>query len=206
MHWFRGASCKADGKREKMDIIGSYEEKPFPKSRDVIVDALEEGVLKHYVHALIEVDVTKAREYIRNYKKMTGESLSFTGWMIKCIAQAVSEHKIVNAYREGRRKLIIFDDVDISVVVDRSDKGGKIPLLYVVRRANDKNVEEIHDEIRGIQAENLDDNIYFIDENMNKNVWTMKLAKCMPKCMRKLVWQKLKRDAFFAKKTKGTVM
>jgi len=35
--------------------------------------------------------------------KRTGEQLSFTAWIMKCIGQAVSEHKEVHAIRKGFR-------------------------------------------------------------------------------------------------------
>ena len=52
----------------------------------------------------------------------TGEKLSFTGWVIKCVAQAVNEHKEVQAIRKGKKKLIVFDDVDVGMVIERQLK------------------------------------------------------------------------------------
>jgi pyruvate/2-oxoglutarate dehydrogenase complex dihydrolipoamide acyltransferase (E2) component len=110
------------------------------------------------VPILVELDVTAARSYIHNLKETTGESLSFTGWVMKCIGQAVREHKHVHAMRKGRRKLIVFDDVDISIAVERVTGDGDnrletLPMPYIVRRANQKSVREIHNEIRAAQAE-----------------------------------------------------
>jgi hypothetical protein len=51
----------------------------------MIVDTGEQGLLRHHVKGLIELDVTKGRAYIRNYKKKTGETLSFTAWIMMCI-------------------------------------------------------------------------------------------------------------------------
>ena len=39
---------------------------------------LDNMAVKNRVYGLIELDVTKAREYMHNYKERTGESLSFT--------------------------------------------------------------------------------------------------------------------------------
>ena len=75
-----------------MTDVGTYEERPFPKIREIIVDIVEQGLRKHHMRGLLELDVTKARESIRKHKKETGETLSFTGWIIKCIGQAVSQY------------------------------------------------------------------------------------------------------------------
>jgi len=41
-----------------MNLIGKFEEKTFSKSRNIIINALEEGLHKHYAHIWIELDVT----------------------------------------------------------------------------------------------------------------------------------------------------
>ncbi len=46
---------------------------------------LDNMAVKNRVYGLIELDVTKAREHIRGHKEKTVETLSFTGWIIKCI-------------------------------------------------------------------------------------------------------------------------
>ena len=66
---------------------------------------------------MIETDVTRAREFIRKHKEATGETLSFAGWIVKCVAHAVEEHKDIQGMRKGKRKLVAFDDVDVLIVV-----------------------------------------------------------------------------------------
>ena len=134
-----------------MDLIGKYEEKPFPRLREIIVDTVEQGLKRHHIKELIELDVTKGREYIRKHKEETGEALSFTGWIMKCIGQAINEHKYVQAMRKGK-KIVIFDDVDIPVVVERVVDDRIFPVVFVVRKANKKSLREIHNEIRRAQV------------------------------------------------------
>ena len=52
-----------------MDLVGKYEEKPFPKLREMVVDTIEQGLRRHHMKGLIELDVTKAREYIARANK-----------------------------------------------------------------------------------------------------------------------------------------
>src|SRR5688572_6064647 len=101
-----------------MDQPG-YEIKSFSKSRRMTVEALRLGEHKHFIHGLLEVDVTVARQLIRQYEARTGDQLSFTAFIIACLGQAVSEDKTVQAYRLGSRKLIVFDDVDVTTMVER---------------------------------------------------------------------------------------
>jgi pyruvate/2-oxoglutarate dehydrogenase complex dihydrolipoamide acyltransferase (E2) component len=193
-----------------MDNIGTYKEREFPEFRNPTLDTLELGIKKHHIPFLLEVDVTMAREYIREFKSRTGEGLSFTGWVMKCIGQAVSEHKHIQAMRKGRKSLILFDDVDISVVVERSvghsdNPSETLPMPYVVRKANEKNVREIHNEIRIAQEESLEAGE--VQLAARRNVLLTRAFALMPRFVRNLlVWRRLTKDPFFAKKTMGTVV
>ena len=134
-----------------MDLIGNYVTKPFTKSRKNSVEILRENKKKHSAYGLIELDVTNARKIIKKFKEKHSKKISFTGWIIKCVAEAISKHKELNAYRLGSNKLLIFDDVDILIYVEREIKDENIPLVYIIRKANEKSVLEITNEIRFAQ-------------------------------------------------------
>ena len=160
---------------------------------------------------LVELDVTAARSYIHNLKETTGEGLSFTGWMIKCLGQAISEHKDVHAMRKGKNKLIVFDDVDISIAVERAtgdshNKSETLPMPYVVRRANQKSVREIHNEIRTAQTEPIEAGVVGLGAQ-KYYPYLQNLFFSLPSSLRKLIlYRRLVRDPFFAKKIMGTVV
>jgi pyruvate/2-oxoglutarate dehydrogenase complex dihydrolipoamide acyltransferase (E2) component len=107
---------------------------------------------RHCMYALLEVDVTVARKFIEEYKESTGEALSFTGYLIACLAQAVGEDKAVQAYRKGSKKLVMFDDVDVGFMIEMMRGEKKILSGHVIRGANCKTFREIHEEIRAVQA------------------------------------------------------
>jgi len=183
----------------QVDIIGKYEEKPFPRLREIIVDTVEQGLKRHHTKGLIELDVTKGREHIRKHKEKTGEALSFTGWIMKCIGQAVNEHKQVQAMRKGK-KIVIFDDVDISVMVERIVDDRVFPVVFVVRKANKKSLREIHDEIRRAQVLTEDD---YLKKGEARRA---KMLLSMPKFLRNFFfWRKIRKDPFFVKEYLGTV-
>ncbi len=129
-----------------------YQVFSYSKMRRAATANLRSFQRKPMVHGLIEVDVTKARAFIQEHKARTGETLSFTAFIITCMAKAVDEHKSVQAYRWGRKRLVVFDDVDVAIVIERDVAGQKVPVLYVIRAANRKTFQEIHQEIRTIQA------------------------------------------------------
>ena len=64
----------------------AYEIEPIPPMRRFALDAGYLGRRRHIVHGLIEVDITDARELIREHEKKTGEKLSFTAFVIGCLS------------------------------------------------------------------------------------------------------------------------
>jgi pyruvate/2-oxoglutarate dehydrogenase complex dihydrolipoamide acyltransferase (E2) component len=114
-------------------------------------DLCDLGQLQNTIHGFVEVDVTVPRACLLEHKARTGEALSFTGYVAHCLAQAVAEDKEVQAYRQGR-KLVIFDDVDVALMIEGEIEGRKIVVNHVVRAAQNKSVDDIHREIRAAQA------------------------------------------------------
>jgi pyruvate/2-oxoglutarate dehydrogenase complex dihydrolipoamide acyltransferase (E2) component len=101
----------------------------------------------------MEVDVTNVRQFIDEHEAQTGEALSFTGYLAFCLGRAVDEDKSVQAYLKGRKHLVIFDDVDIFLVVERELGGTRAAIPYILRGANRKSYLEIHREILAFQTQ-----------------------------------------------------
>lgn len=125
---------------------------PFPKSRRMLAATYPAVRRKSMTHALIEVDVTDARTCLRKYKERTGESLSFTAFIIACVARAVDENKLLNACRKGTKQLVLFDTVDVATAIEREMAGWKQPIIHIIQAANIKSVTDIHRDIRAAQT------------------------------------------------------
>jgi hypothetical protein len=107
---------------------------------------------KHSIYALLELDVTRARQAIAEHKAQTGETHSFTGYLAFCLARAVAEDKSVQAYPKGRKHLVILDDVDVFLPVERRVDGATAAIPHVIRGADQKSFLDIHREIREFQT------------------------------------------------------
>jgi pyruvate/2-oxoglutarate dehydrogenase complex dihydrolipoamide acyltransferase (E2) component len=130
----------------------TYTVLPFPSERQLIVEGGRVSAQKHTVVGLLEVDVTTARRFLREHKARTGESLSFTAFVIACLAKAVGENKAVHAYRDWRNRLVLFDEVDVNMNVEIEFQGRKVVLPHFIRGANRRCFRDIHAEIRSVQA------------------------------------------------------
>ena len=127
-----------------------YSAVPFTMNRRMVAASASVGRERNVIHGVMEVDITEPRRLISEHRARTGERLSLTAYVVACLAGSVAEHPGVNAFRRGR-KLILLDDVTISVLVERTIDGEKVPEPFGVRSAQVKTYRQIHDEIRAAQ-------------------------------------------------------
>jgi pyruvate/2-oxoglutarate dehydrogenase complex dihydrolipoamide acyltransferase (E2) component len=132
--------------------IRPYHVVDFPPERRSMAAFQELKSDKHCMYALLEVDATVARKFIEDCKEKTGEQLSFTGYLIYCLARAVDENKTVQAYRKGSKQLVMFDDVDVGFMIELTKGEKRVLTGHVIRAANHKTFLEIHQEIRSVQS------------------------------------------------------
>lgn len=131
---------------------GTYRVVDLPPGRRVMINMLNLSEADHRMYGLLEVDVTAARRFIAEHKARTAETLSFTGFLSLCLARAVDEDKAVQAYLKGRKQLVLFDDVDVGLMVEQKIGEKRSLMGHVIRRANHKSYREINDEIRSVQS------------------------------------------------------
>jgi pyruvate/2-oxoglutarate dehydrogenase complex dihydrolipoamide acyltransferase (E2) component len=131
----------------------SYRVVEIPPARRDTHNYLDLYWWKHSIYALLEVDVTSVRQFIDEYEAQTGEALSFTGYLAFCVGRAVDEDKSVQAYPKGRKHLVIFDDVDVFLPVERELGATRAAIPYIIRGGNHKSYLEIHHEIRAFQTQ-----------------------------------------------------
>lgn len=148
------------------------------------------------VHALLELDVTRAREIIRERGAATGERISFTAFIVASLARAIDADKRLHAYRDWRGRLVVFDDVDVVTLVESELDAVAIP--HVVRAANRRTVREIHDEIRRIQREPT--------ASAQRSGVLVRVSALTPGVMRRLFFRVLRKSPHWLKRSAGTTL
>ena len=187
-----------------MKHIGEYRTESFPSSRIGTIDIGAVSKMKHHIKALIELDVTDARKMITEIKRQN-KNISFNSWLIKCISKAVEEYREIHGIRRGKRKIVIFEDIDISLMIEREIQGEKVPLPYVIRKTNEKSISAICGEIRSGQRQEIDGEGDFV-LGEKKSGQLMKVYYSMPAFIRRMIWRHLIRSPFLTKQSMGTVM
>jgi len=171
---------------------------PFPKVRLRGADFLRLMQRKPVIHALTEMDVTVPRKYIREYKARTGESLSFTAFVTYCLGKAIDEDKRMHAYRRGN-KLLLFDEVDITTVIEHEVRDEKIATPYIFRAVNKRTLRDIHREMRVAQAEKV--------QKFKQGIpWYDSVFFSLPQFIRIAIFGVFGKSPHLMKRVEGTVM
>lgn len=132
--------------------LGPHHVVALSPERRLMINVLNMPGSNHRMYGLLEVDVTVAREFIAAHKARTGETLSFTGFLTHCLARAVDKDKSVQAVLKGQKQLVLFDDVDVGLMIEGKIGEKKVLMGHVIRGANHKTYREIHQEIRSVQS------------------------------------------------------
>ncbi len=184
--------------------MDTYKQIQFPKTRIATWDVCEIGRKKHHIQAILELDVTKARQAIKSYRHSTKKQVSFTAWLIKTISKTIIEFPTVHAYLKNKSTAIIFDDIDISITVEREYGGKLAPLPFVIRQTNKKDIITITNEIAAAKNQSLTDNDVVLGQK--KSRFTASLYYCLPGLIRRFIWRHFLMTPGFAKKNMGSVM
>lgn len=132
-----------------------YQAFPLSANRQMMAAILDIARQQNNIQAIMEVDISEPRHIIIEHQQKTGERLSLTAYVVTCLGRAIAKHPQLNAFKKGR-KLIVLDDVTISVLVERELRGEKMPENLGVLCSQKKSLREIHTEICSAQ-ERTDD-------------------------------------------------
>jgi pyruvate/2-oxoglutarate dehydrogenase complex dihydrolipoamide acyltransferase (E2) component len=110
---------------------------------------------KNTIHGFTEVDITEPRRLIKEHFEREGEKLSFTAYIVTCLAQVIKEHPQLNSFIRGKR-LVMLDDVTVSVLIEREVAGEKVPEPIGIKQAQIKTFRQIHNEIRETKKQQSD--------------------------------------------------
>jgi len=123
-----------------------YRSIPLDLTRRMVIASVN-GNKKNAIHCLTKIDVSRPRAFRQEHFERTGEKLSFTAYIIRCFAETIKSFPEMNSFIKGKR-LILLDDIRISVLIEREIGGVKVPEPLGISRAGEKNVKELSEEIR----------------------------------------------------------
>ena len=117
----------------------SFKDRPATHERTLVIDAGYLAAKRHVIYGILDADVTAAKERINALAQSssTGDKLSFTAYIVACIGRAVAEDPAVHGYQRRNKKLVLFTDVDVVVMVE-PEKGATAFSTYCPESQSEK--------------------------------------------------------------------
>jgi pyruvate/2-oxoglutarate dehydrogenase complex dihydrolipoamide acyltransferase (E2) component len=181
-----------------------YQVISFPKARLATIDTGRLSHSKHYMYALLELDVTTARHQLRQ-KRREGQAVSFNAWIVKTIGDCVAAHPDVHAIASGKRQMVIFRDVDIAIPIESNVNGEPVPLPLLIRATKTKSALDISHEIDQAVDGSITDERDYIRSAHSFSRGLMKLYYLLPGWLRVLAVKRLAGNPHRLKHHSGTV-
>lgn len=179
----------------------NYRFQNIVRSRIATFDIFDVGMQKHHISAMLEFDVTNSRARLRGLRKK-GTAVSFNAWLIKVIACVLQKHPEAAGYIYNRKKLIIFDEINVSMIVEKKVGASKVPIPLVIERANRKSAIEITNEIENAKSQQLSPDDIVLKKRSTR---FQRLYYYLPGFLRRLFWKWLLKNPKSAFRTMGNV-
>ncbi len=170
--------------------------------RQLAMDAFAALPAGHPMVAMLELDVTRALAAIAE-RRSRGDRVSLFAFVVRSIAVAIAENLDLNLVRHGKR-LIRFEDVDVSVPVEVRTNDGRAPREIVIRQAQDKSALQIFAELEGARARHEE-----LGAASDEDRWarrTMRAIRWLPSFARVALMRLVIRSAFRVKARAGTTL
>ncbi len=167
-----------------------FTKKPLSAGRIMVALSATVSKEKNTIHSMSEVDISIPRLIIKEYYDKTGTKLSFTAYIVTCLAKTISKYPQFNSFIKGK-KLVLLDDITISVLMEREIAGENVPEPLAILHAQKKTFLQIHEEIRKVQKEKY---------SQLENLFGKKWLSLIPNSILKLLIRIADKNIYMAKK------
>lgn len=182
-------------------MTGNKTYHPIPPSRITTFDVFAIGLTKHHVVSLLEVDVTLGRQKIRELRR-SGARVSFNGWLVKAISNTIEGHPESAAFLAGKNKMITFNDINISFLIEKELAGKKVPIPVILHKTNEKSASQITQEIEAASEKAFESGDMVLHR---KTKSYEKVYYFLPGFLRRLIWRVVLRNPKLAYSKMGNV-
>ncbi len=95
-------------------------------------------------------------------------------------------NRAITAFQKGKHETIIFDDINISFLIEKEINGEKVPLPVIIEKANTLEVELITKQINDSKQEILSDNQIVIQK---RTTLLERFYYSLPGFIRRKIWK-----------------
>ena len=137
-----------------------YDVSPWPRIRQLV-----ELLLRHQRPYTVvghgELDVTRALELLATLRQERQLTISLNTYLVYVLSRVAARHEKIRTFKH-RDRCVVFKHADIAVpILKRLPSGVKVPVPYIVRRADTKSLVELSVELQDAIVSDLshDENV-----------------------------------------------
>lgn len=175
-----------------------YRTLDVPKMRHMIWDIMEEARRKDMIHISFDVELAGIHAQMEKYSVQSGIQVTLTTYIAKVLADSVAAEPEMQGYLNSRRQLVVFNDVDLSIMTERKIEGTRLPVPFIIRAANQKGLAEIDAAMKEAKRKPL-----YTGRGPVSALESQFYS--LPRIVRKIVWFFIRRDPRLFKAVAGTV-
>lgn len=175
-----------------------YRTVDVPRMRHMIWDIMEEARRKDMIHISFDVELAGIQTQIEKYSVQSGIRVTLTTYIAKVLADSVAAEPEMQAYLNAKRQLVVFEDVDLSVMTERKIEGTRLPVPFIIRAANRKGLVEIDAAMKEAKRKPLHTGRGPVSA-LESQFYSL------PRIVRKIIWFFIRRDPRLFKAVAGTV-
>lgn len=164
----------------------SHKTEAFPLTRMATIDVVEMGKRRHHITALIELDVSLAREKIRQHNSSGASRISLTAWLISVVGSTLKAHETAAAFRSGKNKRLIFHDINVSLLVEKEVAGERIPVPLLIEKAQTASPADITSRISEAKEASHSEKDLVLTRRSGR---MERLYPLLPAFLRRMVWR-----------------
>ena len=169
-----------------------------PKMRRMIWDIMDEARRKDTIHISFDLELAGIQTQMEKYSAHCGIRVTLTTYIAKVLADSVAAEPEMQAYLNSKRQLVVFEDVDLSVMTERKIDGTRLPVPFVIRAANRKGLVEIDAAMKEARRKPLHTGRGPVSA-LESQFFSL------PRIVRKIIWFFIRRDPRLFKAVAGTV-
>ncbi len=152
--------------------------------------------------AMLEFDVTESRRRLQELRRQ-GINISFNGWLIKVIGNVLHKHPEAAAFLVSKKKLVVFGDINISVIVEKKVGDKAVPIPLVIENSNNKSAAEITAEIEKAKTRDISRSDIVLNREAT---FAENLYYSLPGFLRRTIWRIMLKNPRFVFRNMGNAV
>jgi pyruvate/2-oxoglutarate dehydrogenase complex dihydrolipoamide acyltransferase (E2) component len=175
----------------------AYNTFDWPEIRNLVADNMAIAAGRPTIYSLFELDYTKVKKEMREREKSLFKGLSLNAYIVFLFAHLLQQNKGFLYFRHGKKKIVVFDEIDVLTIVEKRAKGQQsVPVAAIIRNAGSRTFYEINEILRGYQK---------MDALDIPGVKARRQLLKYPSFLRKFLMKRIVKNPFLNKKYYGDV-